>query len=416
MNPRMAPPAEMTKIAPMQAHVAFAETLRGAVLAQDFTATPDHAQQGAPVGVHPSIDLAVVAFPPDEPPRWANVLFSREHPHGVVAHIGRDAGAVQNIRYLQDLQGANGESIAWAPDANWATLPWQPLRGAAAGTGVGEGEGGGGGGSRSADGHPDGDADAAAHRFPAPYPASLLKLMVAVGLGLALDRRLIQAWPAALEPMMTVSDNEATNECVALLHAAGAVTLLNQRLAELGLSTLQLNNTTPGGGWRNGDGAGVGHIHMTAWDTVRLLWLLDAAAPPTPWLPFGVRLLSDAARGELHAVLRRQKMDEVLSSGSLRQHPGWVRGLPDAPSFAHKTGTTENYAADAGIVNANGAHYLVAVLTNLGRRYAPIDAPRDVSKGAATEAQAEAGHESCATTWRLPALGGALRGLLEHWS
>lgn len=349
---------------------ALARALREAVLAQDFAATPDRAQQGAPVGAFPSLDLAVVAFPPDEPPRWANVLFSREHPQGVVAAIGREAGAVQNISYLQDLQGAGGESIAWAPGADWATLPWRPL--------AGRGE----------------------HRFPAPYPASLLKLLVAVGLGLALDRGLITAWPAALVPMITVSDNDATNTCVALLHRAGAITLLNQRLAELGLATLQLNDTQPNGGWRNADGSGVGHIHMTAWDTVRLLWLLDAAAPPAPWLPYGTRLLSDAARGELHAVLRRQKLDQVLSSGSLRQQPGWVRGLPDAPSFAHKTGTTDNYASDAGIVNADGAHYLVAVLTSLGRRYAP--------PGAA--------HEACATTWRLPALGAALHGQLARWS
>lgn len=344
----------------------LARALREAVLAQDFAATPDHAQQGAAVGAFPSLDLAVVAFPPDGPPRWANVLFSREHPQGVVAAIGREAGAAQNITYLQDLQGPGGESIAWAPGADWAALPWRPLAGSGG------------------------------FRFPAPYPASLLKLLVAVGLGLALDRGLISVWPAALEPMITVSDNDATNLCVALLHQAGAITLLNQRLAELGLATLQLNHTTAAGGWRNADGSGVGHIHMTAWDTVRLLWLLDAAAPPAPWLPYGTRLLSDAARGELHAVLRRQKLDQVLSSGSLRQQPGWVRGLPDAPSFAHKTGTTDNYAADAGIVNADGAHYLVAVLTSLGRRYA------------ATEA--------CATTWRLPALGAALHGQLARWS
>jgi hypothetical protein len=356
----------------MHAHPAFAEALRQAVLLQDFAATPDSAQGGAPVGLHPSIDLAVVAFPPDEPPRWANVLFSREHPQGVVAHTGREAGAVQNIEYLQDLQGPSParDSIAWAPGADWAALPWQPLAGTTPGAG--------------------------ALRFPAPYPASLLKLLVAVGLGLAIDRGLLAAWPAALEPMITVSDNAATDACVAQLHAVGAVALLNQRLAELGLHTLQLNNTTPAGGWRNADGAGVGHIHMTAWDTVRLLWLLDAAAPPPPWLPFGMRLLADPTRGHLHAVLRHQRLDEVLSSGSLQYHEGWVRGLPDAPRFAHKTGTTDNYASDAGIVHADGAHYLVAVLTSLGRRYAAL--------------------EGCATTWRLPALGGTLRGLLERWS
>jgi hypothetical protein len=359
----------------MHAHPAFAEALRQAVLAQDFAATPDRAQGGAAVGLHPSIDLAVVAFPPDEPPRWANVLFSREHPQGVVAHTGREAGAVQNIEYLQDLQGPPParDSIAWAPGADWAALPWQPLQ---------------------RNGAP--PLAPGALRFPAPYPASLLKLLVAVGLGLAIDRGLLAAWPAALEPMITVSDNAATDACVAELHRVGAATLLNQRLAELGLHTLQLNDTTPAGGWRNADGAGVGHIHMTAWDTVRLLWLLDAAAPPPLWLPFGMRLLNDATRGHLHAVLRHQRLDEVLSSGSLQRHEGWVRGLPDAPRFAHKTGTTDNYASDAGIVHADGAHYLVAVLSSLGRRYAA--------------------HEGYATTWRLPALGGALRGLLERWS
>jgi hypothetical protein len=63
--------------------------------------------------------------------------------------------------------------------------------------------------------------------------------------------------------------------------------------------------------------------------------------------------------------------------------------------FAHKTGTTENYASDAGIVRAIAPlkrHYLVALLSNLGTRYAP--------------------HAPCATTWRLPALGAAIDAAL----
>ena len=116
---------------------------------------------------------------------------------------------------------------------------------------------------------------------------------------------------------------------------------------------------------------------MTAWDTVRLLWLLDPRAPPAPWLPAGTPTLSPATQERLIALLARQQLDEVLSSGRLRGLPGWVPGLPDAPSFAHKTGSTDNYASDAGIV---------------GRRFAP--------------------HEGCATTWRLPALGAAIDALL----
>lgn len=341
------------------------ELLRAAVRELDFAATADSQQAGRSVGVHPSLDLAVVAFPPGRAPLWANVLFSREHPAGVVAEIDSRAGPVRNVRFDADITDTQGDSVAWAPGADWQQLPWRPLAGAGA------------------------------MRFVAPYPASLLKLMVAVGVGLAVDRGLT-AWPAALEPMIVVSDNDATDTCVALLHRTGVIGDLNRRFADLGLATLQLNDTTPAGGWRNRDGSGVGHIHMTAWDTARLLWLLDAEAPPAPWLPAGIPLLRPASRDHLRGVLARQQLDHVLSSGSLKAVPGWVGGLPDAPAFAHKTGNTQNYSADAGIVKSGRTHYIVALLSNLGSRYAP--------------------DERCATTWRLPMLGAALHRLMETLS
>ena len=338
--------------------------------AQDFGRTADAWRSGQAVDVFPSIDLAVVSFvspgAPQRPPRFANVLFSREHPQGRVAEFGAAAGAVQNIRFDADQRNACLESPAWLPDADWSRMTWTPL-------------------------HGDGP-----HRFVAPYPASLLKLMVAVGVGLAVDAGKT-AWPEVqptLEPMIVRSDNHATDACVALLHRCGMVGSLNQRFQQLGLHTLQLNRTTASGGWRNADGAGVGQIHMTAWDTARLLWLLDADAPPAPWLPAQTALLQPTTREHLRAVLSRQQRGEVLSSGSLRAVPGWVPGLPDAPAFAHKTGTTLNYASDAGIMRTKGCHYLVAVITSLGRRYAP--------------------HEACATTWRLPALGAAMHQLMEQ--
>jgi hypothetical protein len=43
-------------------------------------------------------------------------------------------------------------------------------------------------------------------------------------------------------------------------------------------------------------------------------------------------------------------------------------------TFAHKTGNTDNYSADAGIVQGIAParrHYLVALTSSLGRRYAP---------------------------------------------
>ena len=350
-------------------HAALASALLEAVRAQDFGNTPDAWSRGAAVAAFPSIDLAVADFAPAGGPRWANVLFSREFPHGFVAAIGSDAGAVNRLCFDADQQDARHESVAWRPGADWSRLDWTPIDAARA---------------------------AAPQRFVAPYPASLLKLLVAVGVGLAVERGLC-AWPGALEPMITHSDNDATDDCVALLHRVGLLApagdkALNATFATWGLGTLQVNDTTPRGGWRNADGAGVGHIHMTAWDTVRLLWLLDPRAPPAPWLPAGTPTLSRATREHLLDVLARQQRDEVLSSGRLRGLPGWVPGLPEAPAFAHKTGSTDNYAADAGVVKSGGRHYAVAVLTSLGRRFAP--------------------HEGCASTWRLPALGAVIDALL----
>lgn len=341
----------------------LAEALRRAVLEQDFAATADSWQGGQPRGLMPSIDLAVVRFRPGRSPAWANVLFSREHPQGVIGEIDDGAGTLRNIRFDSDLRDAALDSPAWLPGADWSQLRWQHL-------------------------HGDG-----AHRFVAPYPASLLKLMVAVGVGLAVDAGRT-GWPDALEPMIVVSDNAATEACVALLHRCGMVEALNRRLQALGLHTLRLSGTQPGGGWRNADGAGVGRIHMTAWDTVRLLWLLDAEAPRPPWLPAGTTLLQAATRDHLRAVLARQQLDEVLSSGAVKGVPGWVGGLPDAPAFAHKTGTTDTYAADAGIVHTADSHFVVALLSTLGRRGAP--------------------HPRCATTWRLPALGAAVQRIVRE--
>ncbi len=350
-------------------HAPLAQALIQAVREQDFGTTPDKLRAGQPVQAFPSIDLSLVAFPRGRAPRWANVLFSREHPGGVAAHIDERAGAVQHLRFDADLQGAGGTSIAWQPGADWSRMSWRTLHGSGA------------------------------QRFVAPYPASLLKLMVAVGVGLAVDAgraTWAQVLPA-LDSMITVSDNDATDTCVALLHRVGLIDTLNQRFLALDLPTLQLNRTTAAGGWRNGQGSGVGHIHMTAWDTVRLLWLLDADAPNAPWLNADTPpLLQAATRDGLRTLLARQTLDEILSSGHLRGVPGWVPGLPDAPAFAHKTGTTENYASDAGIVKTEGAHYIVAVLTNLGERYAP--------------------DERCATTWKLPALGAQVHRWVQSLS
>lgn len=377
--------------------------------------------QAPAVDPPPSLDLAVVALPPSGPV-WANLLHSREWPHGLVAQIGADAGAVENVAWFADPVDAEGTSIAWAPGADWTRLTaLRPL----AGRGP--------------------------HQFIAPYPASLIKLMVAVGVAHLVDTgragwtepwrfegrdQPVDAW---CEPMITLSDNDATRAMVALLHARGLIrpgplgtqrnelhTLFEQR----GLSTLRLARTRADGGWFNRDGAGVGHLQMTAWDTVRLLWLMlpDQEAP---WLaPGTAALLSKASAARLWQWLGDQALHEVLSSTLLAGLPGWRPGIPSRlprrwlhddgsarlgtqafppdiraaqasaeVDFAHKTGNTASYAADAGLVTSltrGGRRYLIALTSTLGARHAP--------------------HALAAAPWGVPQIGAEVDAwLAAHW-
>lgn len=363
----------------------------------------------------PTLDLAVVAFPNQAPPVWANVLVTRGHHEGVVARIGPDASAVQDIRYLVDPTDEQRRSIAWQPGADWTRLT----------------------GLRTL--HGTGPFESIA-----PYPASLMKLMVAVGVGLLVDQgraawdeawtwsgrtRAVRQWA---DGMITESRNDDTSALVALLHARGLIEErdgatrngLHEAFATFGLPTLRLDRTRADGGWLNRDGSGVGHLQMTAWDTVRLLWLMLPAVMPDcprpPWVAQGqAPLLKPDTAAEIWKLLDEQALHEVLSSSVAVGVPGWRAGIPAAiPSrwvgadgrvaaadrrwsgdvrplqarasvrFAHKTGTTENYVSDAGWVRSlqpGGRRYLVALLGTLGSRHAP--------------------HPELATDWCLPELG-----------
>lgn len=377
----------------------------------------------------PTLDLAVVAFPHDAAPIWANVLVTRGHHEGVVARIGADASAVQDIRYLVDPTDAQRRSIAWQPGADWTQLTGlATLHGQGPFTSI------------------------------APYPASLIKVMVAVGVGLLVDQglarwdevwvwsgteRTVLAWA---DRMITESRNDDTGALVALLHARGLISRdargspgqevrngLHEAFAAFGLHTLRLANTRADGGWLNRDGSGVGHLQMTAWDTVRLLWLMLPAvmpdAPPPPWLPLASPpLLQPETARQIWQLLDGQALHEVLSSTISVGLPGWRPGIPAlVPErwiqadgrvlaadrewtgnvrplqsqarvlFAHKTGTTENYLSDAGWVRSRqpgGRRYLVALLSTLGSRHAP--------------------HPNLATDWCMAELGARIDAWMEE--
>lgn len=256
-----------------------------------------------------------------------------------------------------------------------------------------------------------------------PYPASLFKLMVAfhtlrmidagkISLdseynfaieGAKPDARKIRAW---LDAMITVSDNLATQALLKMFHDTHEMDALNREFRELNLGTLQINKTSP----KDGRGWQTDQINMTAFDTARLLWLIDGG-PGELWLdankkPVTAKFLSDDSRAFLKKTLSEQAFNNCLTSANMTGTKNVCAGIPSRVaerwinstnahvvadgedfgvdirksnaqaevSFAHKTGWTFNYGSDAGIVKSLPGkpfrHYVVAFLGNLGHRYA----------------------------------------------
>lgn len=382
-------------------HDALAEQMREALVQAELDGIID-LDTGSTIAAHPNVDLAVVVFQPDCPPAYANVLASRDRPDGHVAPIDPQSMQVQGVTW-------RGWSYArWDGDAPW-DAPF---------------------GDDTRVGPASGDLD-----FMIPNPASTFKVVVGVGIALGIDMGVVSlddpisvaadvpggafsgTVGEAMDRMLTASSNSATSALIRRLHDVDILPdLLRQKLDALGLYTLRLDGTQPNGDWiPPGVGDTTGWFHMTAWDTVRLLWLLDPRAPGPSWTADGVTidpdLLSDSSRQYLHTVLEEQGWHEVLSTtatcGTPGREPGipavmpgrWL-GDPDAGdfsvtvdglrmsedvrpcndvatvSFAHKTGITNNFGSNAGIVTAldeGGRHYIIAMFANLGSRY--TDAP-----------------------------------------
>lgn len=398
--------------------------LTDAIRAARFGDTGDFGQNdGRPVAELPSLDLSVVAFPRGCAPAYGNVLFSRDMPDGHRARIDPVSFDVTDVRWVRDrVDPATGESILWQKGADWNRFVLEDLV---------EGRTGA--------------------RFVVPYPASSVKVLPAIGVlrlvdqgTVSLDDPLehdgrtepVMTW---LDEMITVSSNEATFALTRLLHEHGEIAAeepagqealpcwerterretrntIHDALDGVGLVTLRYGRTRAcDGSFFNSARSGVGHHHMTSWDAVRLLWLLDPAAPTPAWnvrgRPVGAGLLSDASRRLLvDRLLGQQALHEALSTTVTCGKPGRIEGIParlpdrwfTSPAegdysvrigelrmsddgrpcssaadvtFAHKTGLTENYGSNFGIVRGleeagAGRHYLVGLFTSLGSRYA----------------------------------------------
>lgn len=379
--------------------------------------TGDAGCQPVPMAHRPSVDVAVIAFEPGCAPAFADAMMSRDFPGVHVSRRDPTTLAITGVRFRRWDQArwdAEGEAPAAFTEADDIVPPRR--------------------GEATID-------------FTVPYPASNFKLLVAVELLAQVDRgklklsdtfehakkkRPLNEW---LEDMITWSDDESTQAIVRKLHAVGVMDRLSDRFAKLGLGTLQIHDTsrTTGRSWHPG------RIHMGAWDTARLLWLLDPDAPPPSW-PVDAAFLSPAAKAQLVTLLGAQAYHDVLTTTALCGTPLTAKGIPAllperwinpeghfslegtkldvdvrpcnaaaAVTFAHKTGLTFNFGSDAGIVRGipgrSKRHYVIAFFSNLGHRY--------------TDADKSAGPPPCDTlgicyTQRIGALGATIDAAVTH--
>ncbi|MFP2930831.1 serine hydrolase [Pyxidicoccus sp. 3LG] len=418
-----------------KASASLGRDLLRAVRETGFDEVLDFKRGGERIAHMPNVDVAVIELDAESRPvAAANVLLSRDYPKGVAALIAPATWGTTAVRYTRwDLERWDGAK-GWAD----ATAEEDVVPGRAK----------------------------AKLRFMAPYPASLFKLLIAFRVMRLVDRgevTLGQPWRFLrgeedrgerpvwrwMEPMVTESDNDSTQALVKLLHEKGGMEALNAELAELGLGTLQVNGTSPvtGRSWNPGS------IHMTALDTARLLLLIEGG-PGVLWrTPSGREVtaaeLSAASRVHLQSLLADQALHEALSStllcGDSRAEPGmpaavpprWVNpkdgtvtaaetafGRDTRPcnaaaevAFLHKTGLTENYGSNGGIIRslpgAPWRRYIVVFLSNLGYRYydASVASAADPSKG-------EDGFPYVSTkvsyTQRIPALGRRIDTLMKE--
>lgn len=386
----------------------------------------------------PNVNVAIIQFDADgKPTDQAYVILSRDYPDGLIVPLDRDLGA-SGVRFLRwDIDRSNGGTFSSADGRQLTTKGWTnhpPLT--------------------AADDLVPGRENAPIIFMP-PYPASLFKLMVAFHAlrmidagktsldaeytytveGAKPDARKIRTW---LDAMITVSDNHATQALLKMFHDQNEIEALNREFRELNLGTLQINQTSP----KDGRGWQTDQINMTAFDTARLLWLIDGG-PGELWLdasnkPVTAKFLSEASRTFLKKTLLEQAFNEALSTANFPGGKNVRAGIPSRVAerwvnptnghvvahgtdfgldvraanaeaevtFAHKTGLTFNYGSDAGIVKSLPGkpfrHYVVAFLANLGQRYA------DAQFAANKKFPADENVPPLAYTQKIPALGRAI--------
>jgi hypothetical protein len=358
----------------------------------------DNQPPGGPaprVAHHPNLDVAVIKLNRSgKPVATANVLFSRDFPDGKVV-------ALDDNLTPSGIDWRAWDIERW--DGDW-NAPWPK-------------------GSRLVKG-------TSGAKFMVPYPASTFKLLVAFHTLRLIERGKIDAsakyvykqrngktclgkefrytrtTKQLLSRSITFSSNYATCALLQQLHRLHQIKPMNHRFARLGLPTLQVEGTDAGAGgtWNPGQ------ISMSAIDTAKLLLLVNGVNGVAWTTPSGREVRANATLGPMYqqwlrSLLGEQGFNEVLSTTNWCGADYPVQGMParvperwidpkdgtvtvhNIPygydvrpcnksaevRFLHKTGLTENYGSDAGIVKPlkgeAGNQYIVAAFTNVGYRY-----------------------------------------------
>jgi hypothetical protein len=411
--------------------------------------------ENEPVKAHLNLPAATIAQPPNVNVAVlqfdaagnlvdrAYVLLSRDYPDGLVVPLDADAGP-SSVRFRRwDIDRFNGGTFSPGDGQQLTTKGWMnnpPLT--------------------AADDLVPGRTNAP-YQFMVPYPASLFKSMVAfhvmrmIDAGkLTLDTEYIyEAADAKPEPrkirdwvdaMITRSDNHATSALLKMFADKNEIAPMNAEFRELNLPTLQINGIDP----RTGRGWDTAKITLTAYDIARMFRLIDGG-PGVFWhdaagQPIRETILSDASRAFLKKTLSDQAYNDCLTTANFPGVEHVQAGIPSHVAerwinptngrvrfddedygvdirtanaaaevdFAHKTGLTFNYGADAGIVTSLPGkpfrHYIIAFVANLGYRYAD-----EVFAGNKTF-PAFAKVSPIAYTQRIPALGRAIDGAVTR--
>ncbi|MFN7139787.1 MAG: serine hydrolase, partial [Limisphaerales bacterium] len=335
----------------------------------------------------------------------ANVILSRDYPNGLIVPLDSDSGA-NSVRFRRwDMARFDGGTYSSKSGSQTSTKGWTNNPALTDADDIVPGR------------------QSAPYQFMSPYPASSFKLLIGFKIMRMVDAgtitldtlytyspdgkkgttRKVRDW---MEPMITYSDNDSARAMIKLIHSYGQMVAMHQEFRDLGLPTLQVNgtSTTTGGNWV------VGQIHMTAYDTARLLWIIEGGSG-TFWTgangqPVTAAVLSSSSRTYLKGLLNDQGFNDTLTTANMCGNPNARAGIPSSVpvrwidpirgtvtvdgyaygmdvrpcnasaevGFAHKTGFTFNYCSDVGIVNSLPGQpfrrYIIVYLSNLGYRYA----------------------------------------------